>query len=686
MKKILFSLMMLAACITASAQFTSAPAFPGAEGYGRYATGGRGGQVYHVTNLNDSGEGSLRAAVEASGKRIVVFDVDGTIELQSRMNVKNPNITILGQTAPGQGICLKGNSFYISTNNVVIRYIRCRMGDGIDDDAMSSSHHDGSECRNIIIDHCSLSWSTDEVGSFYGNENFTLQWCILSESLNDSQAKGSSGHGFGGIWGGKKASFHHNLLAHNNSRMIRFDHGYVSTLTGPVDYVNNVIYNWGGNSAYGGENNEGCESKKFNMINNYYKAGPSTTSNGRILNPSTACGNCTGTPVPGSFYIAGTYMNGVAASINTSSIRMDSDSPIAYNVWQTKYLSQSKFTVSDEEFQYSTISMQTAPTAYNQVLAYAGCSFSRDDIDTRVINDTKNMTGQLIGASSSRVSWPALTAGTPKTDTDLDGMPDEWETAHGLNPNVNDAAKYNLDSKRYYTNIEVYAASLVENDIKAGRSEASETFEEYYPDYQNGESASADETVFYEYLDKQTIDDHSVIVYPDGAQLVLTGKNVSSDGKQYSSGSDLTINQESAKSIKLSNGAANTFYAPEGKGISSVTIYSYVNADSGNAYWAQVGPNTYTSSTATLMSSFKDGANPDVQTFNIGGATSMVLLNGGKQLCFAFSVTYGEISGIATVSSDSRNASVNTYNIMGQRVNAAHKGVIITNGKKNINK
>ena len=247
----------LLACTTANAQFASAPAFPGAEGYGRFTTGGRGGDVYHVTSLEDDAEnpteGMLRYYLsKKSGARTIVFDVAGNIELKAPLKISKGDLSILGQTAPGEGICIKGYNLSINASNVVIRFIRCRLGNyGGDDDAMSSAHHDDAIQKNIIIDHCSMSWCTDEVGSFYGNKDFTLQWCILSESLKTNSFKEGT-HGFGGIWGGQNASFHHNLLAHNDSRMIRFDHGYVSELVGPVDYVNNVVYNWGSNSTYGG--------------------------------------------------------------------------------------------------------------------------------------------------------------------------------------------------------------------------------------------------------------------------------------------------------------------------------------------------------------------------------------------------------------------------------------------------
>lgn len=493
--------------VCAMAQFAEAPAFPGAEGYGRYTTGGRGGKVIHVTNLNDSGEGSLRQAIETSGARIIVFDVSGTIYLQSTLSIRKGSVSILGQTAPGDGICVANCSVNVSASNVIIRYLRFRLGDIMESaivasnpdyegaDAFTGSHHDNAVCSNIILDHCSASWSTDECASFYGNKNFTMQWCIISESLKSSvHAKGN--HGYGGIWGGENAAFHHNLIANHDSRNPRFDHGYVSGLAGPVDYVNNVVYNWGGNSTYGGETADCYEQKLFNMQNNYYKPGPATQKRTRLLDVTTTCSNCVNCNggghkvVPGRFYLVGNVMEGSTAVSNdnwTGSTVSPANNP--------SIKSDTRLASTEDIFNtYNTIGMHTAQVAFEKVLAYAGCSFSRDVIDTRIANDTRNgvftykgsngSTNGLIDSQEDVGGFPTLVDTGCLTDTDNDGMPDAWEVANGLDPNsASDASLMTLDKKHWYTNIEVYANSLVEEQILDARANAEATFEEYYPEY-----------------------------------------------------------------------------------------------------------------------------------------------------------------------------------------------------------
>ncbi|MFH6996582.1 pectinesterase family protein [Flavobacterium sp. FlaQc-57] len=439
------------------------PAFPGAEGYGKYVTGGRGGKVIYVTNLNDSGTGSLRDAINQAGPRIVVFKVSGNIELKSELNITS-NITIAGQTAPGGGITLKDYNAKVRGDNVIIRYLRFRMGDtnDVENDALG-----GRFQKNIIVDHCSMSWSTDECVSFYQNTNFTMQWCIISESLRNSvHAKGA--HGYGGVWGGKNASFHHNLLAHHDSRNPRLGE-YANDIfakTDLVDIRNNVIYNWGGNSCYGGD------AMNVNLVNNYWKPGPGT-SNGtkeRIL--STGRSLDTTSPlygIWGKYYVDGNYVVG--------SDRASKDN-WTYGVYSQFHSSQLPVSDADKDevkieapHPFGEITTHVATKAYELVLENAGANLYRDAVDKRAVDDTRSgkatimnggngSTNGYIDTPSATGGWPVLPTGEAPLDTDGDGMPDKWETEKGLNPAS--SADGNLKTvDGIYTNVEVYINSLV---------------------------------------------------------------------------------------------------------------------------------------------------------------------------------------------------------------------------------
>lgn len=447
-------------------------AFPGAEGFGCYTTGGRGGKVIYVTNLNDAGDGSLRAAINQTGARIIMFNVSGIITLNSTLEIKNPNITIAGQTAPGDGICIKNYSVVIKTDNVIVRYLRFRMGDekGTEDDAFW-----GRERKNIIIDHCSMSWSTDECSSFYDNENFTMQWCIFSESLRISKHN-KGAHGYGGIWGGKGASFHHNLLAHHDSRNPRFCGSRYSNQSNKelVDFRNNVIYNWGANSGYAGEGGS------YNMVNNYYKPGPESSNAARIFQPNADNGsNAQAAGVWGKFYVSGNYMvnkDGTPnATVNNDNWTAIHPNPTSKNKTELK---------SSTEFDKGDVTTHSAEEAYSLVLQNAGANLKRDETDTRITNEvllglapvrayySVNTGIPLPSGVSSRTKagmidsqddvggWNTYSTGSVPLDSDGDGMPDNWEDANGLNKNdPSDGAKYTRST--IYTNVEMYINGLV---------------------------------------------------------------------------------------------------------------------------------------------------------------------------------------------------------------------------------
>ncbi len=540
MKRILLPVVMLAGSMSVFAA-DEVPAFPGAEGHGRYVTGGRGGKVLHVTNLNDSGDGSLRWALSQSGAKTIVFDVSGYIDLKSQLDVTS-NTTIAGQTAPEGGITLRYYTLYLGKcDNVIIRFIRSRRSQVKDvNDGADATW--GRRRKNIIIDHCSFSWSIDEVASFYDNCNFTMQWCTIAEGLaNPGHSKGA--HSYGGIWGGKEASFHHNYLSHIQNRAPRFNGAryewtnwdkdrFENTVDAErVDFRNNVIYNWGnGNGCYGGPG-----GGYINMVNNYYKAGPGTKNRTRVTEVSVGTsGNSTNEALRGlssRYYINGNYVTAASTPKNYDWKGVIYDGGLVTNNGD-RYIPDPNHKFG-EKVEYvkingvdhlklkldapvdaGVVTTQDAETAYDRILDNVGASLYRDAVDVRYMEEARTGTVTYNGnvayvdkdgnkyatsntkgildfindpdgqENSATASFPELKSLSRSSDfdTDGDGMPDGWEIANGLNPNVNDASLYTVDPRGWYTNIEVYANSLVEQIMKAGNQDAIEAVDEYYPE------------------------------------------------------------------------------------------------------------------------------------------------------------------------------------------------------------
>jgi len=397
-------------------------AFPGAEGYGAYARGGRGGKVLFVTNLNDSGPGSLREAIETKGPRTVIFRVGGLIETKGLV-VREPYLTIAGQTAPGDGICIKknesdGTALELSgTHDVVIRFLRIRAGNNTGQFRGESFR--ASDSDNFIVDHCSCSWGNPQTLHTGGSlDRYTVQWCIIAEGNNRQR------HAFATGVGGDRSAWHHNLFAHMEGRVPRW-----GDITVQCDFRNNVLYDWG---SYCG----GGDLRTLNYVNNYLRAGPSSIQRYFIRDPKVA--------LPASVYVNGNFMVG----------RPD----VGRDNW--KGLLGERSLQSSAPFPAPQVQTQSAAEAFELVLRNAGATrLRRDSVDARIVSNVRNGTGKIINDEREVGGWPAYTSGEPPVDTARDGIPDEWKKARGLqlnDPNVANAV--NADG---YTMLEVYLNSLV---------------------------------------------------------------------------------------------------------------------------------------------------------------------------------------------------------------------------------
>ena len=677
--KTLLSLLAATLLLPATLQATQIekqPAFPGAEGFGRYVTGGRGGAVYHVTNLDDSGTGSLRWALEQSGRKTIVFDVSGTIHLESALSISKGNVTIAGQTAPGDGICVADYPFTINANNVILRYMRFRLGnkhvDQHEGDGLG-----GMDRENIIVDHCSVSWSVDECLSVYGSKNLTVQWCIVDQSMvNSGHSKGA--HGYGGNWGGSGASYHHNLLAHHTSRTPRLGPRPGTQCDERMDLRNNVMYNWAGNGCYGGE------GMNVNIVNNYYKPGPATGSSvgKRIakVNIRTteycnrqvdADGNVTGNSWLPMWHVWGHYF--VEGNYNSKYPEVTNDN------WGQGFINQIDASGNDgtftsvtadtirltEPIDYVAVTNHTAEAAYERVLDYAGASYHRDSHDNQIVYDVRNGVASYTGkglasgfinsqddnkpsdAGSDWSAWPTLTSTAAPTDTDGDGMPDEWESAHGLNPNDKDDGALVADDG--YTYLEHYINSLVES-ITEGQNAGGtlQGVKEY-------ESEEEQQTMVYEVSAQTTNGDWT---FGDGSTMITF---TSESGTPATTGTYY---------IKFSRNHDYQAAIPEGIEIYQVQVDGYMNGDTGSGYIARIGDDEFSADQYPLISRAEsDHVRAYTITLSSPVSGSIILRNSGSaQSALRYYLHGRTASIIGTTSDDERNTKADVYSTDGRFV------------------
>jgi len=677
------------------------PAFPGAEGFGRYTTGGRGGAVYHITSLADDGSaGTLRWALIKGGRRTIVFDVSGTIHLTSALGLASGNVTIAGQTAPGDGICIADYPFTINSSNVIIRFVRFRLGN------INVAYHEGDglggmDQQNIIVDHCSVSWSIDECCSVYGNKNQTIQWCIVSQSLrNAGHVKGA--HGYGGNWGGSGASFHHNLLAHHDSRTPRLGPRPGTQTDERMDMRNNVIYNWAGNGCYGGE------GMNVNIVNNYYKPGPGTKQRSAAIQYRiSGIGIRTSSYVEtypafapmlhtwGKFFVNGNYIYGnaeVTADNWTKGIyEQITNSAVDYTFTQgTKDTMKLATPIN-----YMYVTTQTPAVAYEKVLQYAGASLSRDWVDSLMVNDTRNSTASHTGAGSGDVygiidsqddnkpanapadwnAWPVLKSTPAPLDTDADGMPDSWETAHGLNPT--NAADGNLLDKDGFTMLELYMNSLVNTIMEGGNengttsgtivesSNAATTKVTLNSTYYNGATGSASPWTF------------------DGGYSISN-----TNSKAYATGSE--------QGIKFSNGVKFTVNLPAGIQVDTVKFSGYDNYAGTDSYISELNGTAHTSTEYVFTQKTASGATvlcSNTIPFSTPVSGSFTFTFGGNQTVVSIILSTRTYTGLSKNGLlPNPNEPTSVYGIDGRtiRSNVArsqalvglNKGIYLVDGKK----
>ena len=676
LKGIILCLMAIMVWMPMTAQ-EKTPAFPGAEGFGRYVTGGRGGKVLHVKNLKDSGYQSLRWCLQQTGAKTIVFDVSGTIHLESELSIPS-NTTIAGQTAPGDGICVADYPCSIKGNNVIVRYMRFRLGNKNvkKDGADGWDGFGGFDKQDWIIDHCSVSWSIDECLSVLGNKNTTVQWCLVAQSLvNSGHSKGA--HGYGGNWGGSGASFHHNLIAHHGSRTPRLGPRPTTQLDERMDMRNNVIYNFGGNGCYGGE------GMKVNIVNNYYKPGPGspTGDKGKRIAGIGIRTNSYISTYPdyapalhlwGKYYVTGN-VNSKYSDVTNNNWAYGIYNQIDASGCDGTYTAATKDSIKiDEPIDFIATTTHTAQMAYEKVLDYAGACKSRDTFDALMVSDTRDgkatYTGSGLskgfinsqndnkpsGAGSDWSAWPTLNSTDASVDTDGDGMPDDWEDAHGLDKTK--AADGNIVTDSGYTNLEIYLNSLVA-DITEQQNADGEL---------QGRTVNVGEDVRTEYeISGQT---------SNGDWTFAGGLKVNQTGTP-ATGSNGTI--------KYSGNKKYTITLPENVSIDQVTIYGYCNSDGNESYLAELAGKTYSSTDYVFPARNADPSSV-THTIKLDApiSNSLTFTTGGSsQACYKITMHIATTTGIQSINFK-REKDDYFYNLQGVRVTNPTKGIYIHNGKK----
>ena len=673
-------------CLAATAVFAQekTPAFPGAEGFGRYVSGGRGGNVYHVTSLADDGtEGTLRWALGKSGAKTIVFDVSGTIHLQSSLDIAIGNVTIAGQTAPGDGICVADYPVAIKANNVIVRYMRFRLGNKnvLLNGADGWDAFGGMDQENIIVDHCSVSWSIDECLSVLGNKNTTVQWCLVAQSLvNSGHSKGA--HGYGGNWGGSGASFHHNLIAHHGSRTPRLGPRPTTQLDERMDMRNNVIYNFGGNGCYGGE------GMTVNIVNNYYKPGPGTSTDKkgyRIAGIGIRTQSYVDTypayapalHLWGKYFVTGNY-NTKYSSVNNDNWTYGIINQIDASGCDGTFTAETKDSIKlAEPMDFVATTTHSADDAYDRVLDYAGASLSRDSFDELMVSDARNGAASYTGKGLSKgfvnsqddnrpadaaddwSAWPTLNSTAAPVDTDGDGMPDEWEKSNGLDPSdPSDGKTIGTDG---YSNLENYLNSLVA-DITEKQNEGGELL---------GFVEEEEETPVASTYDLTPEIANGDWTFSNGFSIT------NGSGKGYSTGSSCGI-----KGIKYSNNVEYAIQIPDGISITGIDIQGYCNEDNVDGYLSKLGSKTF-ESTDYVFPSRTGGVSV---THNIAldqPAQGSIGFKFVKQQCVRITLHTDASTSITTIVSPTDSE---TYFDLGGRRTKGQKGLVITKGKKELRK